>query len=223
MTRKIDHHLDPATLMAFSAGCLGEALSAVAAAHLEMCPDCRIALADLDLIGGALLSALPAKSEAGARSALPSLPGDVVPLPGRKASVNPKAPLQHAGDPELFAARMGVDLRNVPWRRLGPGVWHHRLPLSPGMKGDLRLLKIAAGKRMPEHGHSGSELTLVLEGAYRDDSGVYRCGDIQDVDGDQEHQPVADEQMGCVCVIANENPVRYKSIVNRLLQPLVGI
>ncbi len=228
MTRKIEHHLDSATLMAFSAGCLGEALSAVAAAHLELCAQCREELADLDLIGGALLHDLSVKAESGSRAAVPAMPGDVVPLPGRNPADGQgrsgrKAPSARANEPVAFAARIGVDLANVPWRRLGPGVWHYRVPLSPGVKGDLRLLKIAAGKRMPEHGHGGSELTLVLEGAYRDENGEYRCGDIQDIDGEQEHQPVADPQVGCVCIIASEQRVRYKGIVNRLLQPLIGI
>lgn len=228
MTSKIEHHLDSATLMAFSAGCLGEALSAVAAAHLEMCALCREELADLDLIGGALLDDLAVRDESVSRAAVPSMPGDVVPLPGRNLPGGAgrgrnKAPSAPAADPLSFTARIGVDLAKVPWRRLGPGVWHYPVPLSPGCKGDLRLLKIAAGKRMPEHGHTGSELTLVLEGAYRDQSGEYRCGDIQDIDGEQDHQPIADPQVGCVCIIASEQRVRYKSIVNRLLQPLIGI
>lgn len=224
MTRKIDHHLDAATLMAFSTGGLGEALSAVASAHLEMCEQCREELADLDLIGGALLDAMPAHSDTNARgSALPAMPGDVVPLASRDGRTRAKVQALDGIEPRLFAARIGVDLANVPWRRLGPGVWHHKIKLSPGVKGDLRLLKIAAGKRMPEHGHGGSELTLVLEGAYRDQSGEYRCGDIQDVDADDEHQPIADPQVGCVCIIASEQRVRYKGFVNRLMQPLIGI
>lgn len=224
MTRKIDHHLDSATLMAFSAGCLGEALSAVAAAHLEMCAQCREELADLDLIGGALLDCLSAKADGNAQArSLPAIPGDVVPLTGRSRGTREKGEAGRSDAPRAFAARIGVDLANVPWRRLGPGVWHYPVKLSPGVKGDLRLLKIAAGKRMPEHGHGGSELTLVLAGAYRDANGEYRCGDIQDVDGDDEHQPVADPQAGCICIIASEQPVRYKGLVNRLLQPLVGI
>ncbi len=223
MTGKIEHHLDAATLMAFSAGCLGEPLSAVAAAHLEMCAHCRAELVDIDLIGGVLLEGMPASGVLNAQAALPAMPGDVVPMSGRNGGPGGKDKARYSDGPQSFAARIGVDLAHVPWRRLGPGVWHYRVKLSPGVKGDLRLLKIAAGKRMPEHGHGGSELTLVLDGAYRDERGEYRCGDIQDVDEADEHQPVADPQLGCVCIIASEQRVRYKGIVNRLLQPLIGI
>ena len=219
MSRAIDHHLDPATLMAFSAGTLGEALSAVASAHLEMCEHCRTELVDLDMLGSVLLEGL--KGDAvGAR---PRLPADVVPISGRERRNNAASTLLSDGRPESFARKMGVDLAHVPWRWVAPGVWHHRLKLSPGSQGDLRFLKIAAGIRMPDHGHGGSELTLVIDGAYRDERGEYFAGDIQDVDDEIEHRPVADPKTGCICIIASERPARYKSFVNRLLQPLTGI
>ena len=54
----ITHHLDDATLMSFAAGSLPNALAAVAAAHVAMCPHCRRELRMLERIGGALVSAL---------------------------------------------------------------------------------------------------------------------------------------------------------------------
>ena len=44
----ITHHLDDATLMSFAAGALPAALSAVAAAHVAMCPRCRREVAALE-------------------------------------------------------------------------------------------------------------------------------------------------------------------------------
>ena len=125
--------------------------------------------------------------------------------------------------PEPIARQYGLTFDSIPWKRLAPGVWHHRLPLSPGVKGDLRLLKIVAGRQMPEHGHGGEELTLVLEGAYADDSGQYCRGDVQDVDDEIEHRPVADRNTGCICLIASERPAKFKGIVERLLQPWTGM
>ena len=55
----ITHHLDDATLMSFAAGALPDALSAVAAAHVAMCPRCRREIGDLERVGGALLAELP--------------------------------------------------------------------------------------------------------------------------------------------------------------------
>ena len=226
MRLDIKHHLDPATLMAYSAGTLGEALSAVASAHIEMCPQCREEMRDLDMVGAMLLEASAPQGDPRAdfRTARPvAMPpaGTVVALPHRHKPA--AAPPIESVAPAAFAKRVGIDLDNVPWRRLGPGVWHYRIKLSTGAQGDLRLLKIAAGKRMPMHGHGGTELTLVLDGAYRDENGCYLGGDVQDIDGEVEHVPVADETLGCICIIASERPAHYKNIVNRLLQPLTGI
>lgn len=218
MKANINHHLDPATLMAFSAGSLGEALSAVVSAHLEMCPQCRAELEDMDMMGAMLLETMPvASSTAGVK--IPAV-DNVFHISDRQP---PGSAVGKGPSPMGFAARTGVDFANVPWRRLAPGIWHHQLKLSPGMKGDLRLLKISAGKRMPEHGHGGTELTLVLEGAYSDENGRYACGDVQDIDGEHEHRPIADVHTGCVCIIASEHPARYKSFLNRLIQPITGI
>lgn len=224
MTLAIRHHLDPATLMSFAAGSLGEPLSAVAAAHLEMCPHCRSEQRAMDLLGAALLDGLAAPlNDALARPALPIAPthdGTVTALPRRSAQP-PLAGI--ATQPVRVARRLGVDLDKIAWRRLGPGVWHCPLPLSPGATGDLRFLKIAAGKRMPEHGHGGTELTLVLEGTYGDENGRYGRGDVQDIDADSEHRPVADEATGCICLVASEKPAHFKRIIDRLLQPLTGM
>ena len=42
-----------------------------------------------------------------------------------------------------------------------------------------RLLRIPAGKPVPEHGHGGQEMTLVLRGAFEDHLGLSarRCAD----------------------------------------------
>jgi putative transcriptional regulator len=218
MTSAINHHLDPATLMAFSAGSLAEPLAAVASAHIEMCAECRRQLGEMDMIGALLLDAIDQGTHRDG-VVLPGRPDmSVRPLPRRIAGVSPSN-----GLPAGFARRFGIELEGIAWRPLGPGIQHCRLPLSMGVEGDLRLLKIAAGKHMPEHGHGGSELTLVLHGSYSDDRGRYACGDIQDIDGDGEHAPVADDVLGCVCIVASERPARFKGLIPRLLQPLTGM
>jgi len=76
---------------------------------------------------------------------------------------------------------------------------------------------------MPDHGHGGAELTLVLDGAYSDVTGRYCRGDLQDVDETVEHSPVSDPSLGCVCLIASETKAKFKGVVGRLLQPWTGM
>lgn len=217
MTKPIKRHPDGATLMSYAAGILPEALSAVVATHANLCPECRGRIADLEMLGGALLMAEP---KADGAASLPARPGRAL----RSAAVGPAptiAPSERLPAPIVRAYGLSFDA--IPWKRLAPGVWHHRLPLSAGAEGDLRLLRIAAGRGMPDHGHSGSELTLVIDGAFHDSTGEYGRGDVQDLDEETEHTPIADPEVGCVCLIATESPARFKGLVARLMQPFTGM
>jgi putative transcriptional regulator len=217
----IAHHLDDATLMSLAAGSLSEAQSAVAAAHIAMCPRCARELRRMEAIGGALLAATPSNTLSKPTPSLPAASGaaDVIELP-RTAKARTAA---RAGVPDALARLIGPDLDQVPWRRLGIGVWSYSLPLSNPDGGDLRLLKIGPGRRMPDHGHGGGELTLLLRGSYRDEVGTFRIGDVADLDEDVEHRPIADPVTGCICLIASERPARFKGVIARLVQPLTGM
>lgn len=220
MTPTIRQHPDAATLVSFAAGGLADPLAAVIAAHAAMCPQCRGALADLDLLGSALLIGQAAKPAAG-RKASAGRPPDAM-------DAKPRAAEPMIGDvterlPAPLARVYGLTFETIPWKRLAPGVWQHRLALAEGATGDLRLLKIGPDRRMPDHGHGGAELTLVLDGAFSDVTGRYGVGDLQDVDDTIEHTPLADAATGCICLIASERPARFKGVISRMLQPLTGM
>lgn len=222
----ITHHLDAATLMSFAAGSLPETLSAVAAAHVAMCPRCRDELADMELIGGAILDGLepmPVAATAPAISlhSLLHSPSQCLCQSGRLPSSCAQPGVGEIPPP--VAAIVGSDIDKLRWRRLGFGLWHLPLPVSKGCPGDLRLLKVAPGQAMPEHGHTGSELTLVLRGAYVDATGCYRTGDVADLGDDVEHKPVADPVAGCVCLFALDDGMRFKGLLAWLIQPLTGM
>lgn len=204
------HHPDDLTLMGFAAGSLAEPLAAVVAGHLAGCARCRMEMRLLERVGQALVTA-------------PSLAaGSPLSLPDRAAAADRRPgahPPATAPDllPEPLRRRFGITFDTIRWYRLAPGLRHHRLPLSPGTAGDLRLIEAAPGVVIPEHGHSGAELTLVLRGGFSDETGHYVAGDVQDVDGDIEHRPMADLG-GCVCLVASEGPMRFTGLGARLLQ-----
>jgi putative transcriptional regulator len=215
MSTQIRFHPDPATLVSYAAGTLAEPLAAVVASHVSMCRHCREEVGNLELLGGMMMMAGKPDSPAVAKGApRRQVPSDLAPV----SRAQPSERLPHP-----ISATYGLSFDSIPWRRLGPGVWHHKLALSPGTAGDLRLLKISAGRAMPDHGHGGDELTLVLDGAYADQTGEYRVGDIQDVDETVEHTPLADHHTGCICLIASERPARFKGWIGRLFQPFTGM
>jgi putative transcriptional regulator len=213
----IAHHIDDATLMSFAAGTLAEPLAAVVACHLDMCAECRAALADYDLMGGLMLDATSG----------PAGDADVPVLAPDALAPMPAAGSMPAGDvPRPLQRLVGASLDAIPWRPLGPrftGISYVDLPVSKAAKGYLRLMKLAAGVRLPEHGHRGGELTLVLRGGYSDEHGQYAPGDISDNDEAVRHAPVIDADGACISLVAAEAPADYSGLIPRLLQPLTGM
>lgn len=214
----ITHHPDPSTLMSYAAGSLPEPLSAVVAAHAALCPCCRKEVRALEIVGGAVLDSL-------AHTPI-DCPVPSVSLDNLRHGPPADGALPGIGTGEIprpVAHLVGSDIDKLPWRRLGLGLWHVPLPVARKGRGDLRLLRVAPGQEMPEHGHGGSELTLVLRGAYADATGCYRAGDLADLGDDVEHKPVADKTEGCVCLIASDARMRFKGLLARLIQPLTGM
>lgn len=76
---------------------------------------------------------------------------------------------------------------------------------------------------MPDHGHKGREMTLVLQGAFSDADGRYGRGDVEIADDAVQHTPVAEAGQDCICLAATEAPLRFRSLIPRLVQPFFRI
>ncbi len=214
---KINHHPGPESLLSCSAGSMPGAFAAVMAAHISLCPCCRKDLGMLDQVGTALFDALEPTTV--------TRPAPIIGLRADEAGPDELALLESArGDvPAPLAAVIGNSLDSIAWRRVGPGVWQHQIELAESNRGELRLIKVAAGQALPEHGHNGSEITLVLRGSYRDATGEYRAGDVADLCDENEHSPIADPVEGCICLIATDGRLKFKSRIARMVQPLIGL
>jgi putative transcriptional regulator len=214
----IIHHLDDATLVAYASGNLAEAHSVVVEAHVAMCSVCRAGLRQAESLGGAVLADQneEAVSDLCRSATLASLDA---------ALPHAAKPKSAKGEVPLVLSRLldGKSLADVAWKKKAPGVAMFDIPMSKGSKTQLKLLSIKPGAAMPEHGHGGEEITLVLKGAYHDHMGRFGAGDVADLDEDVEHTPVVTGDEACICLVALEAPTRFKSIWARLAQPFVGI
>jgi putative transcriptional regulator len=215
---KITHHLDDATLLAFAAGTVGEAHGILVASHLAMCPVCRVALRAAEGLGGSILETQTeqAVSDVCRAATLASLDA-VVSTPKSSAKLKSDLPLA------LARAVGDISMADIQWHKKAPGVSVFDVPLSKGSKTKLKMVKLGRGRTMPEHGHGGEELTLILKGSYHDKMGRFSPGDVADLDTEIEHQPIVDSEEDCICVIAFETRAKYKTILAKLVQPFVGI
>ncbi len=215
----ITHHLNDQLLMAYSAGTLPEAFNLVVATHISLCDECRARLASFDAVGGALiederptvemgsdaLSTTMARIKAGGMQARDDRP------PRTRDPVLP-APLR---------AYVGGGVDSINWRPVGGGVKQAILPTSE--HASARLLFIPAGAAVPDHGHSGLELTLVLQGAFADSEDRFARGDIEIADEDLHHQPIAEPGLDCICLAATDAPLKFRGLLPRLAQPFLQI
>lgn len=222
------HHLDDATLVRFASGNLDEAFSVAIAAHLELCGRCRAALRAAESCGGQFLELTETADIA--KDAFDRL-RDHIESSEINLSQIKQPDVRHAHQtnpqetlvPKPLQRYVGSSLDDIEWSTVAPGVLKREIALSTKTTNKLYMLHIAAGKQMPDHGHCGSELTLVLSGAYNDRHGRFARGDIADLDEHDEHQPRVDGDQPCICLIAAEGHTKPKGLIARLLRPLVGI
>ena len=218
MTDQIKHHLSDKILMGYSAGTLPEAFSLMVASHISLCDECRVQLESFDAIGGALLDedetdTAPLNGN--------SLAATMALIAGGEAE--PAQPKRRPGGglPGPIQDYVGGDLSAVKWRSMGMGVKQAILPTSSDAT--ARLLYIPAGTAMPDHGHNGTELTMVLQGAFVDEDDRFARGDVEIADEDLEHTPVADISEDCICLAVTDAPLKFNSLIPRIAQPFLRI
>jgi putative transcriptional regulator len=208
----IVHHPSDESLARLAAGTIGAGPRLVIATHLSGCPQCRARARAFEAVGGAMLEeAAPRllRPDAFART-LARLEQPDVPVAPR--------PVLH---PELPGPLNRYPIG--PWRFVQPGLRWRRLTLPEDPDANVIMLKVGAGRKVPQHTHVGTEFTQVISGAFSDALGHYGAGDCVEADEDIDHQPVVDSDSECVCLAAVEGRLRLHGWIGRLFQPLIGI
>ncbi len=210
----IMHHLTPDLMLAYSAGTLPEAFNLVVATHLSLCDACRAEAASYDTLGGSLVE----------RAQAVTLSDTCLEEVLARIQTAEKRPIQRPSDsilPQPLTDYVGGGLADVKWRPVGMGVRQAILKTSP--EATARLLYIPAGMAVPDHGHRGLELTLVLKGAFEDSDGRFSRGDVEVATEEVDHMPVADISEDCICLAVTNAPLRFKGLLPRIAQPFLKI
>lgn len=219
----IRHHMSDELLLDYASGSLSESWSLAVATHMALCPSCRKRLAMMEMAGGAMLDEIEPESNEAAdadwQRMKKLLRAEAVP----EATPTRIDVAQGAGVlPEPLRSYVGGDVDTLKWRPLGPGAYQFPI-MTSDKQATVRLLRIPAGKPVPEHTHGGRELTVVLAGSFRDGDDVFYRGDFEEADEDLTHQPIANEGEDCICLAVTDAPLKFKSWIVRLVQPVLGI
>jgi putative transcriptional regulator len=232
----IKHHPTDQTLMEYASGKMSQAMELLVATHMTVCPHCRAKVDEFEAMGGAALETTTSMDMADhsldhvmamleRETANENIVTQEMPSMRRIAVGESISGSTMPALPRPLAALLPDDvmsLDDIPWKSLAPGVKHFQLK-SIESKGTVRLMKIAPGVSIPDHGHHGHEMTLLLKGSYIDEIGRFRAGDVADLDDDVDHQPIADTAEECICLIATDAPMKFNRLLPKLLQPFFGI
>ena len=225
----IRHHLTDSLLMAYAAGALPEAFNLLVATHVSLCDECRASLSAYEAVGGAMIEEIDSAQMSDTSLEMLMRRLDTAPPAQRQGrsqgGTGRDAPRQPAGRAGIFpaplASYIGGGADRVKWKSAGKGV-RQAILIADG-EASVRLLHIPAGQAVPDHGHRGTELTLVLQGAFRDETDRFGPGDVEVADAAVEHTPVAEPGPDCICLAATDAPLRFKGLVPRLAQPFLRI
>lgn len=184
----------------------------VVACHLTACPECRHRTEIVEALGGVLLEQLPAAQLT--ENCLPETLSRLDAPPPASEHRPPPAPPAWAPEP-LHRYRLGH------WCWIGPGIRQIVVVRKGRSATSARLLWIAAGSALPEHGHSGMELACVLHGSLVDERGRFAAGDFAEADRELRHRPVAGPESECICLVAIDGPLLFAGPAGRLFQSLL--
>lgn len=189
-------------LMKYASGVLDPALRMLVTRHLELEPQTQERLRQWRQLGGHLLDAEQGVALTAGRldQALALIDREPAPL----------------AVPQQFPA-----LETLTWRWAGPGRAIANIDV-PGSRLKSYALRIAPGKAMLQHTHVAEEWTLIVQGSYRDEGGVYATGDFIEEDEATNHRPVATGEVECICLAVMSGPLSAPGIMGRAARWLMG-
>jgi putative transcriptional regulator len=192
MDKSTNHPYDE-LLAAYSAGSLPLSQALCISAHLEHCSSCGQKLQQLNHVGSELMQQLK-----------PSKVSDEL-----KTRV-----------PRCLHQFVDTNYDDLNWKRISADIQSVELCRdSNGAK--VELLKIKPGGSATTHTHMGDEYTVILEGSFSDESGLYGQGDFLVKDENDQHTPVATQDRECICLAVTEGPIQFTGFLHRLLNPFI--
>lgn len=213
---KTSKHPQEELLAAYSAGSLPLSQALCISTHLERCPDCGRKLQRLNRVGSELMQQLepaPASDELKNK------------LLARLDSLSEENSAQTHALPDSTVPRclqqfVRGSYNDLPWRRVSADI--HSAELCRDHNGAIvELLRIKPGGSAITHTHLGDEYTVILEGSFSDEAGLYGEGDFLLRGKHDKHTPVASLHRECLCLAVTEGPIQFTGFFSRLMNPFI--
>ncbi len=201
-------------LARYVAGTLPTPVNMAVGAHLELKQDNRDFVGTLETLAGEAVEIMPGAEVSGRDKRLDQI------FSQEQAAQADASGGERGMIPASLAALVPHDIGGIPWRSKMPGYKECALGVIEGC--EVNLLWIRAGRKMPAHTHEGSEITLVLDGAFSDSRGRYGRGDIALADEDVDHSPIAEAGGPCICLAITDAPLRLTGSYRQFFSEFIG-
>lgn len=230
----IKHHPNAAILKDFVDGTLADSVSLIVSSHVELCEHCQQQVSMLtaqaaDSVFESDTSAFESDTSGlqlsdSKMDAFLSDDGEfdfdaiaqITADSSQAIEVTPEVQQVTVADTTFTIPRALNSVARKDWMNLGK-ISRARLDFDDEAH-HTSLLHIDKDGQVPCHTHKGFEITLLLEGSFEDEMGVYNKGDFIWLDGDHTHQPATKE--GCVCLTVSSDALYFTKGVSQLFNPL---
>jgi putative transcriptional regulator len=214
----VEHHPAPELLAAFSAGSLPLSQALCVGVHAEYCSECQTNVQRLNNLGGQFFENLqPSPVSEDFRNNVFSL------LDEEPAEEKPKPVITKTHSDSIPRGLRqfipdGYDA--LQWQRITSSIEATKLCTdSNGAK--IEMLRIRPGGNIATHTHTGDEFTMVIEGGFSDETGIYLAGDFVFRDGSHKHRPMATKDARCICLTVTDAPIAFTGFFTRWLNPFL--
>lgn len=220
------YHPSIEMLIDYAAGSLPLTHALCVSTHIEHCPECQQQLRKLETLGAHLFDDVSTEFRH-----LDDLKQCVL------VKLNESDPVSDSVPKESTESKLDAFLEDYPvpkslrqfvkksydqlnWTRLSPSFKIATL-YNEENGAQVALTRVKAGAHMPSHTHTGDEITLVLEGAFSDEAGIYRKGDFIQRGANHKHKPIVTKDAECICLTVLDAPIEFTGWLTRLLNPLI--
>jgi len=217
--RMVREHIDTldSLLARYVAGTLPTPARVLVEAHLELKPQNLIKVRNLEALAGLELMDIDPVALSDRDAMLAAVLASEAP----EATQRAEAPVtEDRVFPKALYDFVGFDAADVPWRTRMPGLKEYDLGDIEGCHVNLFWLK--PGRTVPAHTHEGSELSLVLDGAFSDSRGHYGRGDISVADDSVDHRPSVDLGRPCIGFAVMDAPLKLTGSFRQLIGDIIG-
>ncbi len=212
----VNHHPTSDLLTLFSAGSLPMSQALCISAHIEHCTECQANVSRLNSLGASFFETqTPVKTSNHLKSSVLAMLDEMPVVEQVKPAID-----VNSNVPRCLQQFVPEGYDALKWKRLSPSI--RTIELCTDTNGaKVELMRIKPGAKVGAHTHTGNEYTLVLEGSFSDNSGIYKKGDFVVRDSHHKHQPVVSMDNECICLAVTDAPIEFTGWMTRLLNPLI--